>query len=219
MIRALAMKELHDCAGVAVVGGVLFAVLLARQIGLAFDFPPRLTVRFTIPFIGDEFYRYFVLISVALTVAMAVRQVSWEIHERTCGWLLLRPLQREAIFGVKLAIGCVVLLTVCAAPILLYAAWSAMPGTTPTPFQWWMTSSCWSAWLIVPTLYLGAFLSAIRVARWFGTRLLPFLGAGYIAMLAIQVFEVSWIAPLVLLLTANYALVAAINYSIVTRDY
>ena len=35
----------------------------------------------------------------------------------------------------------------------------------------------------MPLLYFGAFLSGIRPARWFGTRLLPLVAAGALAML------------------------------------
>ena len=42
-----------------------------------------------------------------------------------------------------------------------------------------MTAWAWQLWLCMPLVYLGAFLSGIRPARWFGTRLMPLVAAGF----------------------------------------
>ncbi len=46
-----------------------------------------------------------------------------------------------------------------------------------------MTESAWRFCFGMPLLYLGAFLSGLRPARWYGTRLLPLVGAGAFAAL------------------------------------
>ena len=40
-----------------------------------------------------------------------------------------------------------------------------------------MTIPVWLTWLAVGLVYLGAFLSGIRPAAWWGTRLMPLAGA------------------------------------------
>ena len=52
---------------------------------------------------------------------------------------------------------------------------AAAPRTHPGPFEWSMTESALRLWLILPLVYLGAFFSGLRPARWFGSRLLPLL--------------------------------------------
>ena len=41
-----------------------------------------------------------------------------------------------------------------------------------------MTVPAFQIWLLMPLVYLGAFASGIRPARWFGSRLLPLVGGG-----------------------------------------
>jgi hypothetical protein len=66
----------------------------------------------------------------------------------------------------------------------LYSWWAATPGHHPSPFAWSMATPAWVLTFLMPLLYLGAFLSGLRPARWFGTRLLPLAGSvGYVVLL------------------------------------
>src|SRR5437867_2133155 len=74
-----------------------------------------------------------------------------------------------------------VLLFLCSVPPVLFLAWWAVtPGHHPSPFLWSMTDQTFRLILATPLLYLGAFLSGLRPARWWGTRLLP-LACAYVA--------------------------------------
>ena len=84
---------------------------------------------------------------------------------------------------MKLLVGVAVYLVCAAAAILVYAWWAATPGTHASPFEWSMTVPIWKVWITMPLLYLGAFLSGIRPARWVGTRLLPLAAAGTLVLL------------------------------------
>lgn len=179
-VRALAIKELREASTFTVVALLAYAWLVASETGwmgwmLSSGQPERM------PFVGrygnDSFEWFFILISLCFCVAMGLRQTVGESISGTYPLLLHRPLPWSVILGVKLAVG-LALYAVCAAlPILAYGLWAALPGTHPAPFQWSMTEPAWVCWLVMPLMYLGAFLTGIRPGRWFGTRLLPLLSA------------------------------------------
>jgi hypothetical protein len=52
-----------------------------------------------------------------------------------------------------------------------------------------MTAGSWATWLAMTVVYLGAFLSGIRPAAWFGTRLAPLVAAAGLAM----IFSYCWL--------------------------
>jgi hypothetical protein len=60
---------------------------------------------------------------------------------------------------------------------VLYAAWAARPGTHPAPFEWSMTDEAWRECSALTAVYLATFLTMLRPARWWGTRLLPVAAA------------------------------------------
>jgi hypothetical protein len=97
-----------------------------------------------------------------------------------------------------------------------YAVWAATSGTHASPFAWSMTIPVWLTWLAVGLVYLGAFLSGIRPAAWWGTRLMPLTGACALALLAATLPV--W-AGLTASLMAGAALVALILFVAETRDF
>ncbi len=113
--------------------------------------------------------------------------------------MLHRPAATRKIFIAKIVTGVVLLQLVALVPIVSYAAWASMPDKHPSPFEWWMTESAWCVWLSLPVAYLAAFLSGLRPARWFGTRLLPLLGGGgWIMLLGFQTWPVALAGSLAL---------------------
>ena len=72
--------------------------------------------------------------------------------------------------------------------------------------------------VIAPVIYLAAFLSGVRPARWWGTRLLPLVGGGVLYMI---LANVDWWWPVGFPLgIASVALfVAGIDYAVRVRDY
>jgi hypothetical protein len=81
-----------------------------------------------------------------------------------------------------------------------------------------MTEPAWRLWIAMPTIYLGAFLSGLRPASWFASRLLPaFAGGTLIALLDVARLPFALHAGALLLFDA--ALVVLIMYVARTRDY
>jgi hypothetical protein len=219
-MKALARKELREVVGIAAVALAGYLMLVASLMGArVFDwFPGMPRGASEVPFTGGEFIEFFMIVSVLLAVALGFRQSAWESSRGTFLFLLHRPLRRETIFLLKLAVGMGVLVLCMSLPILLYGMWAAVPGRHPSPFAWSMSEPAWQILLETPLLYLGAFLSGLRPARWFGTRLLPLIAA---ALFMFFVDTVPWWWSLGLPLTVLVCglLVSNICYVARVRDY
>jgi hypothetical protein len=184
-MKALLFKELREVRGIAAVALACYLALVANLMGAkVFDWVLGAS-RGTedVPFVGGEFSGWFWIISALFAVALGFRQSAWESARGTYLFLLHRPLRRSAIFLTKLATGLGVFLVCSSVPIVVYGAWAATPGHHPSPFTWSMTVPAWEALTLISLLYLGAFLSGLRPARWFGTRLLPLMGVLIVVVL------------------------------------
>ncbi len=149
---------------------------------------------------------------------LGFRQSAWEPSQGTALYLLHLPLTRRSLFLSKLLTGIGLLLACTLLPILIYAAWAALPGMHAGPFEWSMAWPAFQVWLFMPVVYLGAFASGIRPARWYGSRLLPLVAVAPAGSLIIA--PMPWwliVAPLVLLMAL--ALISDILCEAATRDF
>jgi hypothetical protein len=216
MIRALVIKELREVAWIAAVALVIYLVVVSALVG-AEPFERLIPVgQYLAPFASDYFAIYFGLISAVFAVALGLRQSAWEGGHGLYLFLLHRPLRRDTIFRTKLATGAGLLLACGTLPFLWFTAWAATPRHHPSPFEWSMTGRAWGVYLGMPVLYLSAFLSGLRPASWFGTRLLPAVaGAGFVVLVA----ALPWFLGLPLAAFLCVALVAVICSVGRMRDY
>jgi hypothetical protein len=217
MIRALVVKELREVLGIAAVGLAVCLVGVAALTGMK-PFADWLPLgRHHMPFHEQAILPPLACAGVLLTLALGFRQTAGEAARGTFLFLLHRPVRRELPFLIKLGTGLTVYLLCTGVALLLYAWWAATPGHYPGPFEWSMTADAWRLWLLLPLLYLGAFLSGLRPAPWYGTRLLP-LAAGVVCLMWLF-YEPGW--PLGWALTAAvYGLFAtSICYVARVRDY
>lgn len=218
-MRALAYKELREVSGIAAIALACYLALAFNAMGaMVFDWVPVMPAGTNeVPFTGDGFTTFFMFVSVMFAAALGFRQSAWESSRGTFLFLLHRPLHRETIFLIKLAMGAGVLLVCASLPIVLYGAWAAVPGHHASPFEWSMTGPAWRLTFLMPLLYLGAFLSGLRPARWFGTRLLPLVAA---VLVLVLLYCASWWWPIGFPLALLYALLAGnICYVGRVRDY
>jgi hypothetical protein len=215
MWKALAAKECREVGPWALLALVAYLYATLSAVGAPL-WPGRGAGQAEIPFLGPSFYFWFVAIGALLAIVLGLRQTVGEAVGGTYQFLLTRPAGRNALH-VKLAVGLATCLGVSAVPIVLYAAWAAMPGTHASPFEWSMTVPAWLAWSSLAVVYLGAFLTGLRPARWRGTRVLP-LGAAIVTALLIavghDVAALSWIGT-----AGTAALLAATWWVARTRDF
>ena len=182
MIRAIAIKELRETWWMALLALCLALQMLPGKLQRYGNGPEGL------PFVDDHFIeveQFFFL----LAIVLGLRQSAWERLRGTYPFLLHRPARRSAVFATKMAVGLGLLLLTAAVPIVGYGVWASLSGTHASPFEWSMSAPAWSCWLSLPLGYLGAFISGIFAARWYGTRLLPGVAGG---LLFLAFFEKPW---------------------------
>jgi ABC-type transport system involved in multi-copper enzyme maturation permease subunit len=228
MIRQLAVKELRETAGLTALALLAFFVLVTHETGFSLFFDVTNPVNFgqgsaTIPFVHNDFLIFFSLITGTFAILLGLRQSVWESLSGTYLFLLHRPLSRERIVAVRLTVGVALLLVCSGVPLFLYALWAALPGTHASPFEWSMTAPAWNSWLVMTIVYFGFFLSGMRPARWYASRLFPAATACLLVFLGVILFmEVPWwngFVALATVLLVDAMLVAMILYVARTRDY
>jgi hypothetical protein len=229
MIRAIVFKELRENAWIAALALLLYLALVYELIPREkhlFNSAPAISYGLlrisleSIPFVDGTFSTYFIFISFAAAIGLGFRQATRESGQGTYLFLLHQPWSRDKVFLTKLLVGGVLLLACAAVPIVEYSWWAATPGDVAAPFEWSMTASCWSYWAIVPLAYLAAFLSGLRPARWYGTRLLPLVGLIFALLLSellVQMFGF-WF-PLCALAILYTVFLWLILHVARTRDY
>jgi ABC-type transport system involved in multi-copper enzyme maturation permease subunit len=225
MVLAIVKKELRETRLFAALALGLYSIYLSQLTGHWWR-PLSSILRWVpgmnaeppdVPFVDGPFLTILFFIGAALAIALGFRQSAWEPSQGTAQYLLHLPLSRRTIFLTKLTTGIGLLLGCTLLPILIYAIWAAMPATHAGPFEWSMTWPAFLVWLVMPLVYLGAFASGIRPARWFGSRLLPLFSvpvAGPIVVVAHW-----WPIALPLLLLVAAVLVSDILWEVETRDF
>jgi ABC-type transport system involved in multi-copper enzyme maturation permease subunit len=219
-MKALVFKELREVFGIAVAALVGYLALVASLMGAKlFDWIPGMPQGTQgVPFTSNGFMFWFTIVSVLFAGALGFRQSAWESAQGTYLFLLHRPLSRNAIFLTKLSAGIGLFLICASVPIVVYAWWASVAGNFAGPFEWSMTAPAWQLAFLMPLLYLGAFLSGLRPARWFGTRLLPLMGS--VPSLVLLCAAPSWWLlgfPVALLL--YFVLVSNVCFVARVRDY
>lgn len=219
-MRALALKELREVAGITAIAVAVYLALVINLMGAkVFDWVPGMPAGTTgVPFVDGEFNQFFVLISVLFTVALGFRQSAWESSKGTFLFLLHRPASRHGIFLTKLAAGAGVLGVCLSLPIVVYGWWAGVPGHHASPFEWSMTESAWRLAVQMPLLYLGAFLSGLRPGRWLGTRLLP-LAATALLVMVLNILPWRWSPGLALVIALCAMLIADVCFVARVRDF
>ncbi len=218
MWKALAYKELRESLRIVSVALLCFVLVLGAVMGL-----PTLPFGSSggggaIPFVGGSFLSWYVMIAGGLALGLGLGQSLGESPRGTWLYLLHRPVQRWKLIAWKLAVGGGLFLLVTLWPMLVYAWWAATPGRHASPFEWSMTLPCWQGWVSITPLYLGAFLTGLRPARWFGSRLLPLAGAGTL-IFVIQALPWWWLLGVAAVLVLDVWLIAAVFYVAQVRDY
>lgn len=226
MVLTIVRKELRETRAFAVLTLVVYLIYVSqltgkggRLLNALLDNPLGMGAGPSdIPFVQDNFVLMAAFIGIALAIALGFRQSAWEPSQGTALYLLHLPLTRRTIVLTKLLTGIGLLLGCTLLPILGYAAWAAMPGTHPGPFEWMMTGPAFRVWLLLPLVYLGAFASGIRPARWFGSRLLPVIAVAVPAIFSYATRH-WWLIGLPLLLLVAAVLVSDILWETETRDF
>jgi hypothetical protein len=218
MTAALIYKEFRETLAIA---GLGLAVLLWLALS-SMDYAPVPGIfgqryQGSIPFVHDSFGSQYKNITACLALALGFSQSLRDFWGDSQLFLLHRPVSRRRIYGAKLVVGLATCLMCGLAPLVIYAWWAATPGTHASPFEWSMTRDVWVTWLWMTAIYLGAFLSGIRPAAWFGTRFAPLAAAilsGFLSW-----WEPATVGGVVFLVVANVVLILAIFRVVELREF
>ena len=218
MTRALIVKELRESALLialaALAAGFLLAALWRWPIAASFHLTGG---DLDVPFLRDGAPVFVAVVGCGLAALLGLKQSAWEELTKNYYYLFHRPVSRERVLIVKLLVGLTAVMGMTAGMIVLHGLWAARPGHLATPFYWSMTSETWRGWTVLPIVYLGAFLSGIRPARWYGSRLFPLVGA-FVPAFILGMLPWFWITlPGSVLL--SLMLVVCILHTARVRDY
>jgi len=135
-------------------------------------------------------------------------------------WLFLwhRPVSRTKITAVKLLTGLGILWGILVLPMLCYAWWASIPGNVPAPMLWENTAMYWKSCFGLSMIYLSGFLSGLRQARWYGSRLLP-LVVSVSAAFQLLSTEILFNTSVVLIALIDCLFLAAIYYQLTHEDF
>jgi hypothetical protein len=229
MVRALAIKELRETAWIWLLAAAWLFVLAmeAMRIPLMSEFLRVVNIRngradWNIPFLDGAIATNFGTAMGVFAIALGIRQTAGESRTGTYPLLLHLPMAWRRIFDVKLAVGIGLVWGLGAVSLGATCWWAATPGTHASPFEWGMTADAWRIWFAMPLVYLGAFATGIRPARWFGTRLFPLVAAAamttaIVAMASAEALPTVAFVGLVVPAAVAYRIV--IGHQIAVRDF
>jgi hypothetical protein len=220
VIRALLLKELRESLPLVALVALGIVYVLAELTGWTVVPGFRLTGRSytSVPFVvQDSFLVLYLTAMVLFAALLGLKQSAWEEYRGVYHYLLFRPLARPTLIAVKLVVGIALVQIAAAILIVWYALWAAAPGHIPAPFLWSMTVDAWRCWLSLPVIFLSAFLSGMRPARWYVTRLVP-LVAG-VALALVLGLQPWWAIALIGTVLVSAVLVYCILYVAAARDY
>ena len=182
MSKALAIKELREFWWLGLLAAILISMLVCEVMGYWFDVRTMSVVRernswgwvtADQPFLAPGWNTMVMTICGGLGLLVGLWQTLSESVQGTWLFLLHRPFSRRNIMLTKLVAGLTLVGVSTAVPLLVYLAWAMTPGTHAQPFELWMTAETVFAWQMGPMIYLGAFLTGLRDARWYVSRLWP----------------------------------------------
>ena len=150
-----------------------------------------------------------------IAVALGFAQVMPELRRDQWAFLMHRPVPWSVIFGGKAIIGISLSLAAAGIPFLLFVLWTASPGNVPAPFDARLALPGVASLLTIVPCYFAGMLTALRPAKWFGSRALALPAA--IAAVLLTIILPEFLDVLVAEIIFGVILVAAAWGSFLTR--
>jgi len=106
-------------------------------------------------------------------LSLGLLQILPELRRDQWAFLVHRPITRTTLFFGKVIPGLCLYVLAVSLPLLGFAAWDAAPGHVAAPFDIRFTLGGWAAVCTGVAFYFAGLLTALRPARWYGSRALP----------------------------------------------
>ena len=189
-MKALIRKELRENLKLAVLGFVVFTVLVVWSwrdyavmmkdvlLGLrsleGYHLQP---VGSGLIFVGTAW------LCVIFGAVLGWMQIFNERHRDLWAFLVHRPISRTQIFFGKVIAGLGIYIVAAGLPLVCFIAWAGIPGHVAAPFEWGMVLPI--AWLFLAGIafYFAGMLTVLRRARWYASRTFG-LGLAFMVLLA-----------------------------------
>lgn len=182
---ALILKELRSLSRLIALALLVDAWLLCEWTGQSefLIFRGSFTELSAFALVQPGYLTWFGFVLVVIASAIGLAMSLDDGLRGTWAFALFRPVSRRAYIGAKLLVGGAMTLTLSLLPVLVYSAWAATPGNVASPFRWSLLQPAIEAcgWSVV--VFLGAFLSGIRPAKWWWSRLWPLVTSIVLGML------------------------------------
>ncbi|TWT62078.1 hypothetical protein [Rubinisphaera italica] len=171
----LAYKEFRQLLPIQIVGFAIVLLTILGMCGINLLYFFNSNSHAEIPFYNITTFQLLPVVGTLLAGTTGYWQTLSESMRGTWLFLWHRPVSRMRITLVKLVSGIGLIWLVMVLPMLVYALWAGSKGSIAAPFLWENTLMYWKSCFGLSMIYLSCYLSGLRQARWYGTRLLPVL--------------------------------------------
>jgi ABC-type transport system involved in multi-copper enzyme maturation permease subunit len=144
----------------------------------------------------DQASSLFLFVPAFFATAMGLLQVGAELRRDQWAFLIHRPVSRTVIFAGKAIAGASLYLLATGLPLLGFWFWLQKPGSVAFPFHWHLMLPSLANILTGLVFYFAGMLTAIRSARWYGSRALGIAAAVVCLFTVVSVPEFIYVLPI-----------------------
>ena len=219
-LKALFWKECRENARWAVLSAAALAVGLAYTVyhAAAANAAAQPDNGLRLGYVWENATLVFTLGAPLVGLLLGLLQILPELRRDQWAFLVHRPAARTTLFWGKVLPGLFLYLLATTLPLLVLTAWDAVPGHQAAPFDGRFTLGCWAAILAGLPLYFAGLTTALRPARWYGSRALPVFAA-LLAPLTISAVTEFWQAILACVAVTAALLAAAWGSFLTSGQY
>lgn len=221
-LRAMFWKECRENARWAVLSALALSLSLAyaayHEAAANAAASPDPANGLRLGYVWENATLVFTLGAPLVGLLLGLLQILPELRRDQWAFLVHRPASRTTLFWGKVLPGVFLYLLATTLPLLVLIAWDTLPGRQAAPFDGRFTLGAWAAILAGLPFYFAGLTTALRPARWYGSRALPVFAA-LLAPLAVGAVTELWQALLVCLPLTAVLLAAAWGSFLTSGQY
>ena len=177
-MKTLILKELRENLKLAVLGLVIFALMLMLEYHDFLNEMKYMMLGGTNllrgdllqPLIAPLFHMETGFFCVIFGAVLGWFQIHNERQRDLWAFLIHRPITRTGIFLGKIIGGLVLYVLVAGLPLVCFIGWALTPGHVAAPFEWAMLRLTAAFFLLGIVSYFAGMLTSLRQARWYVSR-------------------------------------------------
>jgi ABC-type transport system involved in multi-copper enzyme maturation permease subunit len=196
-MKALIQKELRENLKLAVLGLLIFALILALFVYSHEMMMKSLAAGGSFyadslqPLASPDIWGMIGFFCAIFAAVLGWFQIHHERHRDLWAFLVHRPATRTQIFLGKVLAGLALYALVVALPLAVFISWALAPGHVAAPFEWTMLRPVIARFLAGIVFYFAGMLTGLRQARWYASRAFG-LGAALIVSTSVTSEPYLW---------------------------